>query len=99
MWQARPKKHLTTIVKWLRTGSDSQNQWQAYTELAHGCLSELSVSPKGIEIVTVLDLLARHRRAGRLMVVEPQVRAMAMAMEERDRHSALAYADAASRWL
>jgi hypothetical protein len=101
MWHIRLKMHLASIVKWLRTGSDTQNQWELHIELAHGCLNAMSVLPtaKRIGIQAALDRIARHPGPELLKVVEPQIRAMALALEERDRRSALAYAETASRWL
>jgi hypothetical protein len=95
----RPEKQLTTIVDWLKIGSDSHVQWQLHLELARGCLNESLVSLKRIGIMTELGRLARFQNPRKRIVAERQVRAMTLALEKRNRRSALAYGETASRWL
>jgi hypothetical protein len=82
---------LQRTVKWLLKGNDAKSWWDAHTEHAEACLSEMVQMSQPVPDPTMVlgsqpevDL---SRQA--LVRVVPHVRIMVAAMQKRDRPAAL----------
>jgi hypothetical protein len=102
MWYGNTKSSLESIVRWLKTeGPQDDADWQAQTDLVHACLAEMVemsepiVNPsKGAK-----SRYVHHPVADKLNRAVPHVRSMLIAMQDRDRTTALAHGETTLRRL
>jgi hypothetical protein len=102
MWFGSTKTLLDSIVRSLKSGDrQDEAEWQAQTELAQACLSEMVELSEPIHGATNGSTSRYVHRpvADKLNRAMPHVRAMLGAMRNRDRATALTHGETALRRL
>ena len=102
MWYGNTKSLLESIVRWLSTEpSQNDTEWQSQTELVQSCLAEMVEMSEPI-VNPSKGATSRyvHRPvADKLNRAMPHVRSMLIAMQDRDRTTALAHGETTLRRL
>ena len=89
MQAEKTKGVLKAILEWLESASADEDAWDAYTDFADHCVSELSKIKEMIP--------SPMKSSGALNRAIPRVRAMLSAMQKRNRTAALESGKAALR--
>ena len=96
------KATLVSIVHWLRTDDEDETRWQAETDLAQQCLTEITKIMEMFEVVEMAAPISGPRDqslADKLDRAIPEVRGMVNAIRNQDRTIALAHGESALRLL
>jgi hypothetical protein len=102
MWYGSTKSLLESIVRWLKTEVPQENaEWQAQTDLVQVCLAEMveMARPTANPSKAATSRYVHRPVVNKLIGAMPHVRPMLIAMQGRDRITALAHGEASLQRL